>query len=50
MDGSVQSAGILRRFEAVHPVDAGYTVSVSVYQWPDEREHGTVVLQYASSE
>ena len=50
MDGSVQPAGILRRFEVAHSVDAGCTVSAGIYQWPDEREHGAVVWQYAGLE
>ena len=50
MDGPVQPAGILRRFETTHPVDAGRTVLAGIYQWPDEREHGAVVWQYADLE
>ena len=50
MDDPIQPAGILRRFEAVHPVDARRTVSAGIYQWSDEREHGAVVWQYAGLE
>lgn len=47
MDGSVQPAGDLRCFEAAYTADAGCAVSAGIYQWPDEREHGAVVWQYA---
>ena len=50
MDGPVQPAGILWRFEAAHPGDAGHTVSAGIYQWFNEREHGAVVWQYVGLE